>query len=182
MSEAFAGRVASQASSGDWVRTAGPAARFIFQGGPAARRAAGEAFGLSLPEERCRAQSTGNRAALWLGPDEHLLIDAAAGASALAMDLEAAMTGVAHSLVDVSERQVAVLFSGPRAGEILNGGCPLDLDAAAFPPGACARTLLAKAEIILWRRSDLEFHLEVWRSFSDYVLAWLREAGRQESC
>ena len=56
------------------LRTLAPAARFIFQGGPAARAAAGKAFGVTLPEDACRANAAGERAALWLGPDEHLLL------------------------------------------------------------------------------------------------------------
>jgi sarcosine oxidase subunit gamma len=68
--------------------------------------------------------------------------------------------------------------SGPHASAILNAGCPLDLDPAEFPPDMCTRTLLGKAEIVLWRTGGAEFHLEVWRSFSDYVLEFLREAAQ----
>jgi sarcosine oxidase subunit gamma len=71
-----------------------------------------------------------------------------------------------------------VQVSGPHAGAILNAGCPLDLDPAEFPPDMCTRTLLGKAEIVLWRTGGAEFHLEVWRSFSDYVLEFLREAAQ----
>ena len=54
----------------------------------------------------------------------------------------------------------------------------LDLDPAAFPVGMCTRTVLAKAEIVLWRRADDSFHLEVWRSFAAYVSGVLAEAAR----
>ena len=157
-----------------------PAARFIFQGGPAARKAAGETFGVSLPDTPCRANTADGRAALWLGPDEYLLIGPAADAQMLPANLETALSGVAHSLVDVSQRQVAVQIDGPDASALLNSGCPLDLDPAEFPVDMCTRTLLAKAEVVLWRRGVEEYHLEVGRSFSDYVLGWLREANREE--
>lgn len=167
------------------VRILAPATRFIFRGGTAARRAAGAAFGLELPETPCRANLADRRAALWLGPDEHLLLapagdPAAADPTILAAQLEAALAGTAHSLVDVSQRQVALRVSGPRAGALLNTGCPLDLDLARFPAGMCTRTLLGKAEVVIWRTGAVEFHLEVARSFQDYVLEWLREAGRSE--
>ena len=93
----------------------------------------------------------------------------------LQAELDAALQGLAHSLVDVSQRQSALLVSGPRARDLLASGCPLDLDPEAFPAGMCARTLLAKAEVVLWRRSAEEYHLEVARSFSGYVLEWMRE-------
>jgi sarcosine oxidase, subunit gamma len=153
-----------------------PAARFTFQGGPAARKAVGKAFGVSLSETACRANAHDGRAALWLGPDEHLLLATAADAQSIFVDLEKALSDFAHSLVEVSQRQVAVQINGPDANALLNSGCPLDLDPAAFPVDRCTRTLLAKAEVVLWRRGVEEYHLEVGRSFSDYVLGWLREA------
>jgi sarcosine oxidase subunit gamma len=162
------------------LRRLAPATRFVLQGGPKARAAAGEAFGMPLPEIACRASSRDGRAALWLGPDEHLLLGPDGDRQALAVGLESALTGIAHSLVEVSQRQIALRVSGPHASAILSTGCPLDLDPAEFPPGMCTRTLLGKADIILWRRSAEEYHLEVWRSFSDYVTGWLREAGRTE--
>ena len=151
---------------------------FILQGGPAAREAAGSAFGVSLPENPCRASSTGNRAALWLGPDEQLLLGPAEEAQIFTARLEAALTGIAHSLVDVSQRQVALRVTGPQASAILNTGCPLDLDPAAFPPGMCTRSLFGKADIVIWRTGADEYHLEVWRSFAGYVSALLREAAQ----
>lgn len=160
------------------VRMHGPAARFVFQGGTEARRAAGAAFGPAFPADPCRAHAGGGRAALWLGPDEYLLLAPTADAEIIATELAAALAGLPHSLVDVGHRQVAIRVSGAGASDILNSGCPLDFDLAAFPPGSCTRTLLAKAEIVLWRKDATEYHLETGRSYADYVLAWLHEAGR----
>jgi sarcosine oxidase subunit gamma len=42
----------------------------------------------------------------------------------------------------------------------------------------CTRTMLAKAEVVLWRPAAEEFHLEVWRSFAPYVTQFLAEAAR----
>ena len=157
-----------------------PAARFIFQGGQVACKTAGDAFRLVLSEKACRANAANGRAALWLGPDEYLLLAPVGEMRAIAVEVTAALAGIPHSLVDVSQRHVALQVSGPRASELLNTGCPLDLDPAEFPPGMCTRTLFGKADIVLWRRSAEEYHLEIWRSFSDYVTGWLREAGRTE--
>lgn len=177
MPDLSAARLAPRVTAGDWLRTLPPAARFILQGGRAARSAASEAFGVTLSEQACRASSLDERAALWLGPDEHLLVFPAADARALAERLETALADVAHSLVDVSHRQIALVASGPHASDILSTGCPLDLDIAAFPPGMCTRTLFGKADIVLWRTGSAEFRLEVWRSFSGYVAASLKEAA-----
>ncbi len=162
----------------DWLKILPPASRFILQGGPAACAAAGMAFGVALPEIPCRANSAGGRAALWLGPGEQLLLAPAGDREAIGVGLAEALSGFAHSLVDVSQRQVALHLRGPQVCVILGSGCPLDLDSAEFPPGMCTRTLFHKADIVLWRTGACEFQLEVWRSFSDYVVQCLQEAGR----
>ncbi len=168
------------AEAHDGPRRLPPAARFILQGGRAAREAAGRAFGLELPEEACRAHADAERAALWLGPDEQLLLAPASDSARLQSELVAALQGLAHSLVDVSQRQAALAVNGPQARDLLASGCPLDLDPEAFPVNSCARTLFAKAEVVLWRRAAQEYHLEVARSFSDYVLEWMREVNRSD--
>ena len=62
---------------------------------------------------------------------------------------------------------------------MLSGACPLDLDLRAFPVGMCTRTVLAKADIVLWRTGQDTFHLEVWRSFAAYVSGLLGEIARE---
>ena len=162
------------------IASRAPLARYLLQGARPVRDAAGKAFGVALPEVGCRAHAGGERAALWLGPEEHLLLAPPAEAKALETQLGAALQGLAHSLVDVSQRQVGLAVSGPRARDLLESGCPLDLDDERFPVNACARSLFAKAEVVLWRRGAEEYHLEVARSFADYVLEWMRAVNRSD--
>ena len=125
--------------------------------------------------------SEGARSALWLGPDEWLLI-AEDSPVDLAGRLEAALAAVFHALVDVSHRQIAIEIAGPGAARLLAAGVPLEVDLAAFPAGMATRTLLLKAEITLWRREAERFRLEVGRSFAPYVAAVLtRAAADQEA-
>lgn len=166
------------AEQGETLRLLPPATRFILQCGREARDRAGVAFGLPMPEAACRAEAAAGRAALWLGPDERLLLAPDGTGDAVAGALEAALAGLPHSLVDVSHRQVALRIAGPRASELLASGCPLDLDPDAFPAGMCTRTVLARAEVVLWRLSPEEYHLETGRSFAGYVLGWLGETER----
>lgn len=154
------------------------AARWILRGGPEIRAAAETALGLAVPTAACRAAAEGESAALWLGPDEWLLLSAEQRADETAAALRAAFAGLAHSLVDVSHRQLALEVHGPSAPALLASGCPLDLDPEAFPVGMCTRTMLAKAEIVLWRTRAESFRIEVWRSFAPYVSALLAEAAR----
>jgi sarcosine oxidase subunit gamma len=149
------------------------ASRWILRGGPEVSLTVGGVFGAPPPLEPLRAAVEGARAALWLGPDEWLLIAADA--------LEAALAGFPHSLVDVSHRQCAIELSGPGAARLLNAGVPLDLDLEAFPVGMVARTVLLKAEVTLWRREAERFRLEVARSFAPYVAAILTASARDQA-
>ena len=156
------------------------ATRFILRGGADVAETVGAAFGVAPPLQPLRAMNEGARAALWLGPDEWLLI-AEDQPAELGAKLEAALTGVPHALVDVSHRQCAIEVSGAGAARLLNAGAPLDLDLAAFPVGMATRTLLLKAEIVLWRREAERFRVETGRSFGPYVAAVLAQsAGDQE--
>jgi sarcosine oxidase subunit gamma len=161
------------------------AARWILRGGPEVSAPTGAVFGATPPLEPLRATAEDKRAALWLGPDEWLLIaedEAAADeAAALGGAIEAALAGVPHSLVDVSHRQCAIELAGPGAARLINAGVALDLDPAAFPVGMATRTLLLKAEITLWRREAERFRLEVARSFAPYVAAVLSASARDQA-
>jgi sarcosine oxidase subunit gamma len=154
-----------------------PAERFIFRGGEAARAASSAAFGLELPVRLGAASESGRRAALWLGPDEWLLIAEHEAVETIAMEIEDQLADIPHSLVDVSHRQVGLAVSGADAARALSAGCPLDLRLKAFPVGAATRTLFGKADIVLWRRQETEFRVEVARSFSPWLAAALAEAA-----
>ncbi len=160
-----------------WLRSLPSACRWVLRGDEPVRIGAAEALGLTLPALPCRAGVSGERAALWLGPDEWLLI-APLAQSGLAQRIERALAALAHSLVEVSHRQVGLVLEGAQAATLLASGCALDLDVAAFPVGMCTRTMLAKAEVLLWRTGADAFRLEVWRSFAPYVTQFLGEAAR----
>ncbi|HRJ69486.1 MAG TPA: sarcosine oxidase subunit gamma family protein [Beijerinckiaceae bacterium] len=147
------------------------AARFTLRGSPQAARAFGPA-----PPQVLRATSKGERLALWLGPDEILLIAPGEDAGAVQTELEHKLAGEPHALVDVSHRQIGLVLEGRLAARCLSAGCPLDLRLSAFPVGMATRTIFLKAEIVLFRQEDQRFHVEVWRSFAPYLIGHLGEA------
>jgi sarcosine oxidase subunit gamma len=138
---------------------------------------------LQLPVQPLRSSGGKAGSALWLGPDEWLVLlnPAAAGEfrdRCARFDWGAAPPA---SVVDVTHRSVAIRLSGTGAPWVINSGCPLDLAPHAFTPGSCTRTLFAKAEIVLWHVADTEpcYYLECWRSFAPYVWTRLRQAAAE---
>ena len=181
MPELTALRRVPEICSSTAVRALAPAARYVLRGADEVRVAAERALGVALPASPCRAGIADERAALWLGPDEWLLIGPDAASGELAALLGGALQGLPHSLVDVSHRQSACVLHGPQAATLLSAGCPLDLDENAFPVGMCTRTVLAKAEVVLWRTAREAFRIEVWRSFVAYVSQFIGEAARRST-
>ncbi|MAB00793.1 MAG: sarcosine oxidase subunit gamma [Stappia sp.] len=168
------------------VRRGMALARLAFRGDAVAAGKAGAAFGASLPLHPLAANCVGDRAALWLGPDEWLLLARPEGSEPANLDalaretfagIEAALEGVTHSLVDVSERNVSLMIEGAGAADLLNANVFLDLSLEAFPVGHVTRTLFSKAEIVLWRTGEESFVLECWASFAPYVEGHLAEAA-----
>jgi sarcosine oxidase subunit gamma len=132
------------------------------------------AIGIALPTKPRLSVKDGDLAALCLGPDEWLLLDN--GSNDRVQDLR--NIGAFHSIVDVSHRNVGIRVKGSGAVATMAAGCPQDLSSRAFPVGTCARTLLGKVEIVLWRTEQDTFHVECWRSFCEYAFGFLEEAAR----
>ncbi|MEZ5810227.1 MAG: sarcosine oxidase subunit gamma [Rhizobiaceae bacterium] len=156
------------------IAPAEPAFRLSLRAPEKSLAALSRALGVSLPRKPKCAAASGTRAALWLGPDEWLIIDTGKNNPADAL----ASSRVSHSAVDVSHRNTAVIVSGPGAETALSAGCPQDLDRRKFPVGACSRTIFGKAEVVLWRTGEDAFRVECWRSLSPYVFDFLEEAAR----
>lgn len=151
-----------------------PAHRLALRAPAGSLAALSKALGVALPAKPKSSASKGSRTALWLGPDEWLVIDDGAKDP---LD-DCAGVKALHSAVGVSHRNVAISVTGPGAAATVNAGCPQDLSLEAFPVGACSRTILGKIEIVLYRSAEDTFRVECWRSFSDYAFAFLTEAAK----
>ena len=167
------------AANGFELREAEPMARLVLRGRPAAVEAA--SFGVPLSPQPSRSVTGGNRATLHLGPDEWWLFAPEAELDAARADLTAALANTPHSLVDVSHRQIGLRLSGRHAVSVLAAFCPLDFDPGVFSEGGCTRTILNKADVMLWRVGPDDFHVEVARSFAGYVVALLTLEARSQA-
>lgn len=155
------------------INAASDAYRCNLRAGTRALTLLSKALGVALPKAPKNSSTSGSRSALWLGPDEWLIIDEKNDPTA-----DLAAVKALHSAVDISHRNTAIIVSGPGAADIINAGCPQDLSLDAFPVGACSRTILGKIEIVLFRTKRDEFRVEVWRSFSAYAFALLSTAAK----
>lgn len=133
---------------------------------------------LSLPTTPNTVVSRDDLAVLWLGPDEFLVVGPDGAGPELMTQLRARGGGRRASAIDVSADRACVELRGAGAREILERGCPLDLHPRAFPPGRCAQTVLAKAQVILWRPAEQVYRLLVRSSYAHYLAAWLSDSAK----
>lgn len=120
-----------------------------------------------LPGPNRTANRNGARL-LWFGRGQALLIGAVPDA---ALAQEAA-------LVDVSDAYAWVRLDGAGAEAVLARLIPLDLRAAAFPPGTTARTEIAHMTGSVTRLDDGGFLLAVFRSMAATLVHDLQCAMR----
>lgn len=122
------------------------------------------------------------KGALWLGPDEWLVVAPDAERSMLEAALRAALAGRHHSVVDVSANRTVIELSGADARAVLAKGCPLPLHAAAFAPPQCAQSVLAKSQVLLQAcETTPVFRLYVRNSFAHYLAQWLADAAAESA-
>lgn len=142
------------------------------------RRGVQRVADLALPLHPCGSAAGLLAQALWLGPDQWLLVSGMHDGAHFAHSLRAALKGIPNAVTDVSAARIVYAVSGAHARDLLAKGCPLDLHPRAFPPGQCAQTLLAKLSVIVHRgTSQPAFDLYVGRSYADYAWDWLQAAA-----
>jgi sarcosine oxidase subunit gamma len=117
------------------------------------------------------------RGVLWLGPDEWLVVGLPGSAVGTIAELEDALNGVHHAVVDVSENRAVLELRGSNRHELCASGCSIDLDPrGGWVPGVCAQTMFGHAPAIL---QELEgaTRLFVRPSFARYLLDRLLTSG-----
>ena len=145
-----------------------------------AAEAAEQILGVTLPTAPNTTSASNDLQALWMGPDEWLLLAPDGAAERLREELEDALDGHHASVVDVSAQRTVIELAGADARDVLRKGCSLDLHPRAFAPGRCAQSTLARAQVTLLARSDEPAYWVLIRaSFADYLAEWLLDASAE---
>jgi sarcosine oxidase, subunit gamma len=138
------------------------------------------AAGVDIPAEANRFTQTGERACLWLGPNEWLIVGPGGAERELTAGLRTVFVGLHAAVTDVSESRTTILLQGPRGRDLLQKGMPIDLHPREFQPRHCAQTHIAGANVIL-RQLDGQPAYEVFvlNSFAEHLWLWLESAARE---
>jgi sarcosine oxidase subunit gamma len=142
------------------------------QPGSAAAARIGDFLGAPLPQTVGEVSAAG---ALWLGPDEWLVVSGS-GPTSVVAGLREALGTDPGSVVDVSANRTTLELSGPSARAVLEKGCPVDLHPRSFRPGRAVATTLGPVPLVLWQTGEESYRLLPRSSFADYVARWLVDA------
>ncbi|MFF9481790.1 sarcosine oxidase subunit gamma [Streptomyces sp. NPDC014733] len=143
-------------------------------GGPAGARLA-KALGAPLPTRCGETAGTDHGTALWLGPDEWLLV-AEDGSPAPLAALDGALGDAPGQVVDVSAQRTVLELRGPSARDVLEKGCAPDLHPRAFPPGRAVTTAVGQVPLVLWHPAAGTYRLLPRSSFAEHLAHWLTDA------
>jgi len=133
-------------------------------------------LGFPLPTVPNSVASLEDRRALWLGPDEWLIVGPDGQQAAIEQELRNGLNGAFGSVTDVSANRTLLEIRGAKARVRLAHGIAIDLDPRSFGPFRCAQTLLAKAQVIIECRDESGLILYVRASFATYAADWLLDA------
>ena len=141
-----------------------------------------KALGVALPKTPNSTVTTKDITALWLGPNEWLLVGRPGAEGGMVEALRQELASQHVAITDVTEGRTIIGLTGSNARDVLMKGCSLDIHPRHFKPGDCAQSALAKALIILHQTSgdsgiEPTYDIYVERSFADYLWIWLEDAA-----
>ena len=113
-----------------------------------------KAVGARLPITPNTVARAGERAIVWMGPDEWLVVSSPGSREDVADTLEEALSGLHVAVNDISSGQTLIRLRGPRARDLLSKGCPLDLHPRVFGPGECAQSHIGKSNALIIQVDD----------------------------
>lgn len=141
--------------------------------------AAKSVLGLDLPKAPRTSTTWGDVKALWLSPDQWLILCTRSKCAELLADLHKAL-GKIHSLaVDVSDMRTIIRLEGEGVRETLMKGSTLDLIGSDYKPGTVRRMRFAEIAALLHIVEQNVIDVYVFRSYANYAWDFIAKSARK---
>lgn len=145
-------------------------------GSDALGKAVRAAAGVDVPGPR-EASVEDGRGALWMSPDELMILCPYAEAGRTVETLQRTL-GDSHALVvDVSDARARFRLTGAGLREVIAKVAPVDMAPDAFAPGMLRRTRFAQVAAGFWMQDDETAHVFCFRSVGEYMFNLLKVAA-----
>lgn len=136
--------------------------------------AASEALGLGLPTVPCTLAVNGATRALWISPDEWIIVTPRPEKARLLKALSDSLKSVRSQVVDNSGGYTEVVLKGTHARDVLTHSTVYDI--AHLGEGRVVGTTFGKSSVYLHCSGD-GYRLILRRSFADYIWRFLARAA-----
>jgi sarcosine oxidase subunit gamma len=139
-----------------------------------------DVFGVILPGTRETAFD-GNTGALWMSPDEALLLCPYEEAPKKATDLASKLADAHALVVNVSDARAVFHLKGRALREVIAKLSPVDMSPDAFQPGMVRRTRMAQVAAAFWMDDTSTARVVCFRSVAAYMFKLLSTAADENS-
>ena len=139
-----------------------------------------DVFGVTMPGTRGTAIA-GESGALWMSPDEALLLCPYASAQEMADTLAQKLTKVHALVVNVSDARSAFELRGSALREVIAKLAPVDMSPEAFQPGQVRRTRFAQVAGAVWMTDASTARVVCFRSVAAYMFGILSHAADENA-
>ncbi len=140
--------------------------------------AAKSILGFELPKAPRSSVTFGDIKALWLSPDQWLILCSRDKAPALTTKLQEALNKSHALVVDVSDLRCVIRLEGDGAKDVMMKLGSLDFTADEFKPGYVRRMRFAEIAALFNIVEPTIIDLYVFRSYATYAMDFLQKAAR----
>lgn len=164
-------------SKGVWANEVAPLGFVSLRGDPlddAFVAAASGVLGCPLPVASCSVAASSTCKALWLSPDEWMIVCPRDLRTEIVSSLNERLAGIRSQVADNSGGYTLVWLTGDKADDVLSHVSVYDL--AGLAPGRVVGTTFGKTSIYLHREGS-GYLLMLRRSFADYIWRYLMRAA-----
>ena len=143
----------------------------------------GKNINMILPIEANTSTSSNNYTAIWLSPDEWMIVsNNTVNKENNDYEIEELLFNKISktnlgSVTDVSDQFVMINLKGEKIFDLLSTGCPFDFADFKLKKGSVAQTLLAQIDVIIHHNEMNSVNLFVRRSFSEHLMSWINDSA-----
>jgi sarcosine oxidase subunit gamma len=145
--------------------------------------AVGKHLDMILPTEANTSSSSSKLTALWLSPDEWMVVsNELIEKNNNSYDLEESLYNSISktnlgAVIDVTDQFVMLELKGSKIYELFSSGSPYNFNDFREKKGSTTQTLLNNIDVIIQNKSENLVNLFVRRSFSEHLFSWINDSA-----
>lgn len=142
-------------------------------------KGAAEKLGVALPTIPCTSEVSGKRKALWMNPNEWIIVAPIEEEEELTVAAQAAGEGFVSMVTVNTDNRIGISIKGVAAGDFLSKGCSLDLHPSAFTVGKTTVTRHAHLPVVLNKVAEDSFEIYIDCAQSRHYWHGLEDAAEE---